>query len=46
MNDSEALRRRIDDLSLMGVRFVARMVESLSEPPQARGSAPLAYRRP
>lgn len=46
MNDSEALRRRIDGLSPMGIRFVARMVESLSEPPQALGSAPLAYHRP
>lgn len=40
MSDGEALRRRIDDLSPMGVRFVARMVESLSKPPQAQGSAP------
>ena len=40
MTDSEALRRRIDDLSPMGVRFVARMVESLSDPPQAQNSAP------
>lgn len=40
MTDSEALRRRIEGLSPMGVRFVARMVESLSDPPQAQGSAP------
>lgn len=39
MNDGESLRRRIADLSPMGVRFVARMVESLSDPPQAQGSA-------
>lgn len=39
MNDSESLRRKIDDLSPMGVRFVARMVDSLSDPPQAQGSA-------
>lgn len=40
MNDGEALRRKIDDLSPMGVRFVTRMVDSLSEPPQAQGCAP------
>lgn len=39
MNDDEALRRRIEDLSPMGIRFVARVVESLSDPPQAQGSA-------
>ncbi len=39
MSDSESLRRKIDDLSPMGVRFVARMVDSLSDPPQAQGSA-------
>ena len=39
MSDSESLRRKIDDLSPMGVRFVARMVASLSDPPQAQGSA-------
>ncbi len=39
MGDSESLRRKIDDLSPMGVRFVARMVNSLSDPPQAQGSA-------
>ena len=39
MSDRDALRRKIDDLSPMGVRFVARMVDSLSDPPQAQGSA-------
>ncbi len=39
MNDGESLRRKIDDLSPMGVRFVARVVDSLSDPPQAQGSA-------
>ena len=35
MNDREALKRRIDGLSPMGVRFVIRMVDSLSNPPHA-----------
>ena len=35
MSDREALKRRIDELSAMGVRFVARMVDSLADPPQA-----------
>ena len=39
MSDRDVLRRKIDDLSPMGVRFVARMVDSLSEPPQAQRSA-------
>ncbi|WP_419552556.1 hypothetical protein [Candidatus Poriferisodalis sp.] len=39
MSDRDALRRKIESLSPMGVRFVARMVESLSEPPQAQRSA-------
>ncbi len=38
MSDGEALRRKIEDLSPMGVRFVARMVDSLSDPPHANGS--------
>ena len=40
MSDREALQRRIDDLSPMGVRFVTRMVDSLADPPQARLPAP------
>ena len=40
MSDREALKRRIDELSPMGVRFVARMVDSLADPPQARLPAP------
>ena len=36
MSDREALKRRIDDLSPMGVLFVARMVESLAERPSVR----------
>ena len=36
MSDREALKRSIDDLSPMGVRFVARMVDSLADPPQVR----------
>lgn len=39
MSDGESLRRKIDDLSPMGVRFVARMVDSLSDPPQAQGAS-------
>ena len=35
MSGREALKRRIDELSPMGVRFVARMVDSLADPPQA-----------
>ncbi len=34
MSDREALKRSIDDLSPMGVRFVARMVDSLADPPR------------
>ena len=33
MNHREVLKRSIDGLSQMGVRFVARMVESLADPP-------------
>ena len=40
MSARDELRRRLDDLSPMGVHFVARMVESLSDPPQAQRSAP------
>ena len=40
MSDREALKRQIDELSPMGVRFVARMVNSLTDPPQARLKAP------
>ena len=36
MSDREALKRRIDKLSPMGVRFVARTVDSLADPPKAR----------
>ena len=39
MSDRDALRRKIDGLSPMGVRFVARMVDSLADPPQALRSA-------
>lgn len=34
MSDREAVKRQIDKLSPMGVRFVARMVDSMSNPPQ------------
>ena len=40
MSDREALKRRIDELSPMGVRFVARMIDSVADPPQARLPAP------
>lgn len=40
MSDREALKRKIDGLSLMGVRFVARMVDSLADPPRARLTTP------
>ena len=33
--DLEALKARIDDLSPMATRFVARLIESLASPPQA-----------
>lgn len=36
MSDREALKRSIDDLSSMGVRFVARMVDSLADPPRVQ----------
>lgn len=36
MNDREALKRSIDRLSPMGVRFVARMVDSLADPPRVQ----------
>ena len=36
MSDWEALKRRIDDLSPMGVRFVARLVDSLADPPRVQ----------
>lgn len=36
MSDREALKRRIDDLSPMRVRFVARMVDSLADPPRVQ----------
>ena len=36
MSDREDLKKRIDGLSPSAVRFVARMVESLSSPPKAR----------
>ena len=39
MKDGEILRRKIDDLSPMGIHFVARMVDSLSDPPRAHTSA-------
>ena len=35
MNDRERLKERIDSLSPSAVRFVARMVDSLSCPPKA-----------
>ena len=35
MSDREALKQRIDELSPMGVRFVSRMVDPLSDPPRA-----------
>ena len=40
MSDREALKRSIDDLSPMGVRFVARMVESLADPPRVQFPEP------
>ena len=36
MSDREALKQSIDDLSPMGVRFVARMVDSLADPPRVQ----------
>lgn len=36
MSDREALKRSIDDLSPMGVRFVGRMVRSLADPPRVQ----------
>ena len=36
MSDREALKRSIGDLSPMGVRFVARMVDSLADPPRVQ----------
>ena len=36
MSDREALKGTIDDLSPMGVRFVARMVDSLADPPRVQ----------
>lgn len=36
MSDPEALKGRIDELSPMGVRFVARMVDSLADPPRVQ----------
>ena len=40
MSDREALKRNIDGLSQMGVRFVARMVESLADPPRVQFPEP------
>ena len=40
MSDRETLKQRIDDLSPMGVRFVARMVDSVADPPRARLPSP------
>ena len=40
MSDREALKRRVDDLSPMGARFVARMVDSLADPPQVQFPEP------
>ena len=40
MSDREALKVSIDGLSPMGVRFVARMVDSLAEPPRVQFPAP------
>lgn len=40
MSDRQALKRSIDDLSPMGVRFVARMVGSLADPPRVQFPAP------
>lgn len=40
MSDREALKRSIDGLSQMGVRFVARMVESLADPPRVQFPEP------
>lgn len=36
MSNREALKRSIDGLSPMGVRFVARMVDSLADPPRVQ----------
>lgn len=43
MSDREALKARIDGLSETAVRFVARMVESLSTPPTATTSQPSTW---
>jgi len=40
VSDREALKRSIDGLSQMGVRFVARMVESLVDPPRVQFPEP------
>ena len=40
MSDREAVKRRIDKLSPMGVRFVARMVDSMANPPQTQVVGP------
>lgn len=40
MSDREAVQRRIDELSPMGVRFVARLVDSLASPPRTQIAAP------
>ena len=39
MSDREAVKRRIDKLSPMGVRFVARMVDAMAYPPQPQLAA-------
>ena len=36
MSDREAVKRQIDELSPMGVRFVARMVDSMANPPRSQ----------
>ena len=35
----ERLKRKIDDLTPMGVQFVARVVDSLGDPPRSRTTA-------
>ena len=43
MSDREDLKARIDSLSETAVRFVARMVDSLSSPPSATSREPITW---
>lgn len=40
MSERDAVRRLIDELSPMGIRFVSRMVEALTNPPRTRIESP------